>query len=723
MNKQELKKIKQTFVKQLELTDCGVACLLSVIKYYGGDGSIEELRIKSGTNRTGTSLLGLYETAQNEGLNTEGVQSTIENLKNYKQPVILHVLKDNRLQHFMVCYGFIDDKFIVSDPAIGVVKMSEEEINTIWQSKALLKLDKGEQFVEKKQINKQKINWLLNIIKEDYGLLAIALLLGIITTGFGLANSVYVQKLIDIIIPSNDITKLTAGLVLLFILLLASRFISALRQYFLLRQSTGFNKRLINKFFDVLLYLPKLFFDGRKTGDLIARLNDTNRIQQTIITLTANLAIDLLTVILSVSLIVFYNSSIAGICLLALILIFYIVYRFSTTFNVAQTQLMTAYAANESNYIDTIQGIERIKSSVNEPFFLKRNKNIYGNYQDKHFNLGRVKIKLNLIIDLLSTFFYVGIISWCSFLVINNDLKLGEMMAIIGVLAGALPAIVRLGLAQVQIIGAKVAFERMFGYTLQKTENNNAKPNRFKEKIELLELKNIKFRFPGSRLLLNDVNLTIKKGELACLLGESGSGKSTIAQIIQLFYPISEGKIHINQTQLNTTNYAIRNKIACVSQNIKLFNGTLFYNIAQNDSKEEFNKVKQFCEYFGFNQYFEQFPQSYFCLLGEEGTKISGGQQQLVLLAAALYQNPELLILDEATSAMDRNMEEFVLNILDKIKQQMSILFITHRIKPALRSDLIYILEKGIISTKGKPKELLKSNNFLSNSLKDYSFM
>jgi len=209
-------------------------------------------------------------------------------------------------------------------------------------------------------------------------------------------------------------------------------------------------------------------------------------------------------------------------------------------------------------------------------------------------------------------------------------------------------------------------------------------------------------------------------------VGESGSGKSTLSQIIQQFYQPEKGRIIVNNVlRFNEISmHTWRNIFGVVPQDIHLFNGTVLDNICLSNSKEEIEEVVRFCEKYGFNQFIEQFPQSYLTLVGEEGINLSGGQKQVIALARALYIQPQLLLLDEATAAMDRVTEKFVLELLSQLKKQITVIFISHRLHILKNiSDRIYVLENGQIKAYGNHEILLESNNIYSNYWQDISLL
>ena len=216
------KHIKKTHTLQLDQSDCGVACLLSLIKLYNGNQSIEKLRELSGTTKQGTTMLGLYQVATQLGFTTEGCEADMQTLIDHKQPVILNVLTENQLQHYIVCYEYDEVKgFLIGDPGKGIHYLSILELEKIWTSKTCLTLEPNEKFITEKTEKNAQQKWFLSILKEDYKLIWISILLGFFIAGLGMSMALFSQKLIDDILPSHNIKKLISGISLLTILLLA----------------------------------------------------------------------------------------------------------------------------------------------------------------------------------------------------------------------------------------------------------------------------------------------------------------------------------------------------------------------------------------------------------------------------------------------------------------------------------------------------------------------
>jgi ATP-binding cassette subfamily B protein len=713
-----MKKINQQFITKTHIlqhdqSDCGVACLLSLIQYYEGGNSLEKLRELSGTTRQGTTLLGLYQAASQLGFEASGNEADIQALIDHKEPLILHVVIEDRLQHYVVCYGYEKDKFIIGDPAKGITNYTKEELSKIWKSKTCLTLTPSMNFVKAAETKKSKKDWFINLLKEDSQLLGISVVIGVGVALLGLAMAIFSQKLIDDILPSHNTQKLVTGIGLLAFLLLIRVGFSVLREFLLMKQSKDFNNRIIGKFYGSLLHLPKPFFDTRKIGELVARLNDTNRIQRVIKLIANNFIIDILVVLISFGYLFVYSWQTGVIAILSLPIYFVLIFRFNKRIISAQKEVMQGYALSESNYITSMQGISEIKNYNKQAVFEKINALVYGNFQDKIFDLGKINIRLSLLSGILSVIFLISILSYTSFSVYQKTMTLGELMAVLGIAGSLLPSITNLALIAIPINEAKIAFNRMFEFASIQNENEGETNM---TDLDAVEIKNLSFRFAGRSQLLKNINIRIAKGEFVAIVGESGSGKSTLGQILQKFYGFENGEITVNGT-LNFKDLKLENwrsLIGVIPQEIKIFNGNVLDNILLGMEDTAENVVK-FCQDLGFENFIADFPQGYATILGEEGINLSGGQKQIIAFARALYKKPQFLILDEATAAMDRNTENFTMNLLSKLKNEVAILFISHRLHTLKNNaDRIYVLENGVITCEGNHEKLTETLNFYS---------
>lgn len=670
-------------------------------------------------------MLGLYQAAVKLGLQAEGYEADLDNLRECEDICILHVIKKNQLQHFVVCYGFDEQAgaFRIGDPADpDITMLTPEALADIWKSRSLLLLRPTSRLKSRSDQSRRRWYWIHRLIREDLNILGLALVLGIAVAVLGLATAIFSQKLIDDILPSNDRLRLFTGVGLLLALLLTRSFLSFLRQLFLLRQSRDFNVRIIDYFYGNLLHLPKPFFDNRKTGDLIARMNDTQRIQRTISNLVSSAMIDVLMVLVATGAIFWYDWRVGLVTLAWIPLFAYIVYRFHRSIVGGQRAVMAAYARNESHYVDTIQGIGAIKVTNKQSVFARLTTAVYTFFQQRIYDLGHIGIRFSLSTDLLSAVFVVGVITWSSVNVLQGSLTTGGMIAILQMIGMVMASAGALALTNIQLQEAQVAFDRMFEFTAIESEyaEEEEKPRAVINDFAELRAEGLAFRFPGRPLLLEEVSFRVRRGEWIAILGESGCGKSTLLQILQKFYAPESGEIKVNGIDLDLVSFTSwREQLGVVPQEVKIFNGTVLDNVLLGDQPGDPEQLQHFFRYYGFSRYFEQLPQSYATIVGEEGINLSGGQRQLVALARALYHRPQLLLLDEPTAALDRDTEHFVLDLLGRLREEMGIILCTHRLKTARRADRIYIIENGCIQQQGRHRELLQSDNLYSRAWRD----
>lgn len=704
-----LRFLKRQFVLQKDQSDCGVACLQNILHYHEAEISLERLREMSGTGKQGTTLLGLYQAAQQTGFNVQGCEAEgVHNLAEVKHPCILHFTMDNQLLHYVVYYPYFssvpEGKFLVGDPGKGIEYYTSKDMEAAWQSKAALLLEPTEKLQQYQKTGKSKWQWFKNILKEDVELLWLAAFLGAIMAILNLSTALFSQQLIDKILPRSEYTQLFLGIILLTILLVAKSGIGYVRKFLLIKQAYQFNIRLTGGFYKSLLYLKKSFFDNRKTGDLIARLDDTMRIQRATSYMLGDISIQVLLLLVSVIFIFCYSLKL-GLASIGIIPVIYgVVKKYEKEILLRQRKMMVSHAHNESNYVDTIKGIGTIKSLNKETLFEKTGINIFTGFQDTIFQLGKTTMGFNLVAEVVGVIFLTGIILWSSVMVLHHTLTMGALMAVLQMATIVMHAAASISLTNIQLQEAKVAFDRMYEFSALEPEyvvgsqkdNLNIASENFQFKS--LRVDNISFRFPGRKPLLQQVSFTLYQHELVTIVGESGQGKSTLFQILQKLYGTEAGRMCINEKPLEEIDVISWRKITgVVPQEVTLFSGTLVDNILLEEKGENAQGVIEFCEQYGFHHFFKDFPQQYGTILGEGGINLSGGQKQLVALARCLYRDPQLLLLDEPTSAMDKKTEQFVLNLLNRLKADKSILVISHRDSITSIADRIYALQDGSI--------------------------
>lgn len=712
------KDLKKIHVSQLGEYACGLACLSALTKYYGGQVSQERLREISGTTLNGTTLLGLYQAAEQIGFDATGYEADMDNLKDLDQPVILHVIQDENREHFVVNYGFENGKFVIGDPGWGIVEYSEDELQAIWQSKTLLSLTPDKTFKTTKNTSQSQFKWFKSLIRDDIPILSLAGVMGVVIAILGLSMAVFTQKLVDDFLPNNETEKIFFGTLALAVLLIARAFIGYIKGIFMARQGKDLNVRVVKTFIEKIIYLPMTYFKGYSTGDLVARMNDSMRIKNTVALITGDVLINLLVVIVS-SIYIFILSVELGLLALSSMFFFFLAaWYFHPKILENQKEVMAAHSGNETQYIDSISGISSIKSFNKEEIFKERIHSIYDFYQTKGYDLAILSNKYGFVTQLLVAIFISLFFSLGVYYVMEEKLMLGELMAILTIAGSIIPSLAGLMIANIQIQEAKVAFNRLYEISSLEKEYDPEPANDLTLQTEsknVLSIKNLAFRFPGRSPLLKDIQFRLVTGETVTLFGEVGSGKSTLVDIMQGFYQPEQGEVKLNGREMSEWDITEwRSEIGVVSQSEKIFNTTVLDNICLSNDPNEPERCVQFLNQSGLGCYLDNLPQGYLTFCGEEGQNLSGGQKQLVAIARALYKQPSFLLLDESTSAIDFDTEREVLNILKRYakKNRIGLLLVTHRISLAKQTDKIYILQNGSIHDSGTHENLIANDNY-----------
>ncbi|EDP94206.1 probable bacteriocin/lantibiotic ABC transporter, ATP-binding protein [Kordia algicida OT-1] len=571
--------------------------------------------------------------------------------------------------------------------------------------------ENSERFNKRHELRKK---WFLNILKPDHKTISYSIILGICIAILGMSIAVFAQQLIDTILPSKDTNMLIFSIAIVTALLLIKAYFTTLRDQYLISQSKNLNNRIIDRFYTSLLRLPKPFFDTRKIGELVARFNDTQRIQNVIKVVVGNVVIHTLISLVSLGFLFFYSWQIGLIAITSLPFYFLFMYGFNTKIIKAQKEIMHSCTDNESNYIDSLQNISIIKNTNRQGVFQKMNQRIYGNFQDKIFQLGKINIRLSLFSSVFGVLFLMGILIYSSFLVYTEVMLIGELTAVLCIAFSLLPSVAQLALVAIPISEAKVAFDRMHEFIALEEEATGKTPL---TKFKSLEIKNVSFGFSDKENVLNNINIKISKKQCIAIVGESGCGKSTLSQIIQKFYTHTSGEILVNKEiplkQILTKDW--RNIIGVIPQEVTIFPNTVFDNIVLGE-EDTLQNVDAFITEYGFEDFIQSLPKGYATMLGKGGINLSKGQKQVLALIRVLYKKPQLLVLDEFTATMDKKTERFVFELLEQLKSKMAIIFISdhlHYLKQI--ADEIYVIQEGETKVHGNHITLLKTPNFYSD--------
>lgn len=712
------------FFSQHDAMDCGPACLRMVAAFHGRFFSLEGLRERAHLSREGVSLLGISEAAQAIGLRSTGVMVSFDELTTAPLPCIVHWNQ----QHFVVVYNFKTKKgssFVdVADPAGGKQRYSQEEFCRCWISsqhndKAVgiaLLLEPSPDFYtqEGDKVNRRGFSFLLNYIRPFRNFITQVLIGLVVGSLLQLILPFLTQSIVDVGIATNDISYIWLVLIAQFMLILSSSATEFIRGWILLHLGTRVNIALISDFLIKLMRLPLGYFDTKMTGDILQRINDHTRIQQYLTNSSLNILFSAFTIIIFSIVLLLYDFSIFSLFILGSLLYFGWVWLFMKRREKLDHKNFALQSANQSNVIQLVNGMQEIRLNGCEQqkrwewerlqarMFRLRIKGLaLVQYQDS----GGVLINQtkNLIITAL-----------VAKLVIDGSMTLGMMLAvqyIIGQLNSPVDQLINF-MRESQ--DAKLSLERLSEIHEKEEEESNLHPGiQDIPTGEPLILHNIVFGYDTTQMgipVIRGMSLHIPAGKQTAIVGSSGSGKTTLVKLMLGFYPLQQGEIRLGNHRLDT--YSMREwrkKCGVVMQDGFIFSDTIARNIAPGAERIDKEKLLHAAGVANIREYIESLPLGYNTKIGQEGIGLSQGQKQRILIARAVYKEPEVVFLDEATNALDTNNERAIMQQLEQFLSGRTSIVVAHRLSTVRNADQIVVLEKGTIVEQGTHDELLKT--------------
>ena len=693
-------------IKQRDITDCGASCLASVAEHYKLKLPVSRIRQIAGTDKRGTNVLGMITAAEQLGFDSKGVKGTVESLSKIPLPAIAHIVRDN-LQHYVVIYSVDKKKLIYMDPGDGQMhKETIEEFQKIW-SGVLILLVPGEIFkAEDTKVSIYKRFWFL--LQPHRSVLFQSLFGAVVYTVLGLSTSIYIQKITDNVFVSGNKNLLNLLSIVMIVILLVQIFIGVSKSIFILNTGQKIDARLILGYYKHLLKLPQRFFDTMRVGEIISRINDAVKIRVFINDVAISLIVNFFIVIFSFVLMFVFSWKLALILLISIPLYIFIYVITNKLNKKRERKLMEGSAELESQLVESLNSMKTIKQFGIEDFTNIKIENRFIRLLDSVYKSAINSFFTGNSLEFVSKIFTIIILWIGSYLVIDNTITPGELMsfyALIGYLTG--PVINLIG-SNKTVQNALIAADRLFEIMDLERESDENKIELNSQMLGNIRFENISFSY-GTRVdVFQNFNLEIKEGELTAIIGESGSGKTTLAALLQKLYPLKAGKIQIGKTNIDyVENQNLRRIVSCVPQQLNLFTGNVIENIALGEFEPNLQRIAEICSMLGIMNFIEKLPSGFTTHLGENGALLSGGQKQRLAIARALYRNPEILILDEATSSLDSESEQFVQQTIRQLKSQgKTIIIIAHRLSTVINADNIVVLENGKVIEQGKHDEL-----------------
>ncbi|CAL2106007.1 ATP-binding cassette, subfamily C, bacteriocin exporter [Tenacibaculum sp. 190524A02b] len=694
-------------IKQHDITDCGAACLASIAAHYKLQIPIARIRQFAGTDKKGTNVLGLIEAATKLGFEAKGVKGALDSLFKIPKPAIAHVVINGKLQHYVVIYEVTKEYIKVMDPGDGKIhKKTHEAFLEEWTGVLVLLMPKEDFTTGNEKVSVAKRFWFL--LKPHKYVLLQAFVGAVIYTLLGFSSSIYIQKITDYVLVGGNTKLLNLLSVIMIVLLMFQIVIGVFKDVFLIKTGQQIDARLILGYYKHLLKLPQQFFDTMRVGEIISRINDAVKIRTFINEVSLSLTVNVLILLFSFGLMFMYYWKLALIMLL--VIPFYaIIYAVVNKLNKkAERKIMESSADLESQLVESLNSVGTIKRFGLESFANIKTETRFVNL----LNIG-YKSALNAVFSGTSTTFiaqlFTIVLLWSgSYFVINRQITAGELMSFYAIIGYFMNPVASLIGANKQIQNALIAADRLFEIMDLEREENADKVVLTKEKIADIRFKNVAFRYGTRVQVFSDFNLDIKKGGITAIVGESGSGKSTLISLLQNLYPIQKGQITIGNLDLKYIEHeSLRDLVSVVPQKIDLFAGNVVENIAVGVFSPDMELIIDICKSIGILDFIESLPNGFHTYLGENGASLSGGQKQRIAIARALYKQPEVLVLDEATSSLDSTSENYIQKAVDTLrKQNKTIIIIAHRLSTVINADEIVVLNKGKVVEQGNHQEL-----------------
>ncbi|MCB0486084.1 MAG: peptidase domain-containing ABC transporter, partial [Flavobacteriaceae bacterium] len=546
------------------------------------------------------------------------------------------------------------------------------------------------------------------LLKPHKFVLIQALIGAIIYTLLGLSTSIYIQKITDHVFAGGNTKLLNLLSVIMLILLVIQVVIGIFKDIFIIKTGQQIDVRLILGYYKHLLKLPQQFFDTMRVGEIISRINDAVKIRTFINDTSLTLTVNFFIVIFSFALMFSYYWKLALI-ILAIIPLYLIVYWITNSLNKkTERKIMERAADLESQLVESLNAVGTIKRFGLEDFANIKTETRFINLLQIGYTSALNSIFTGTSSQTLSRLFTI-ILFWSgTYFVIDQEITPGELLsfyAIIGYFTGPVASLIT---ANKTIQNALIAADRLFEIMDLEREENENKIILTPDKIGDITFKNVSFRY-GTRVeVFTDFNLTIPKGKITAIVGESGSGKSTLISLLQNLYPLQHGNITIGGLDLTYIDHnSLRQLVSVVPQKIDLFAGNVIENIAVGEFQPNMERIVTICKNIGILEFIETLPNGFTTYLGENGAALSGGQKQRIAIARALYKQPEILVLDEATSSLDSTSENYIQRTIQNLReQQKTIIVIAHRLSTVANADLIVVLEKGKVIEQGNHNQL-----------------
>ena len=723
---------KFPFYKQLDFKDCGATCLKIIAKHYNKIIPLQELRTLSETTRSGSSLAGLSDAAESIGFRTLGVKITSEQLEEAPLPCILHWNKN----HYVVLYEIKNGIYHISDPAHGLLKYNLPDLLEHWiGNNASSETEEGIVLLLETTPNLKEYATTTNESDKDFSFSFISkyvlkykqflwqLVIGLIAASLlQLVFPFLTQSVVDVGIKNQDVHFIYLILFAQLALFIGRTAIEVIRSWILLHLSARINISLVSDFFVKLMNLPIAFFDTRMTGDILQRINDHKRIESILTTSSLNVLFSMVNLVIFSIVLAYYSLQVFGVFFIGSFLYFLWIIIFLKKRRDLDYKRFSQVSQEQSKVIELINGMQEIKLHNAEKQkrwgweFLQAKLfkvSIEGLALEQYQTVGSGFINevKNILITVLS-----------AKLVIDGDITLGMMLAITYIVGQLNSPIAQLIGFIREVQDAKISLERLAEiHNKEDEEQQGANKITDLSQDADLSLEKVYFSYTGSdQMVLKNLDLTIPSNKITAIVGTSGSGKTTLMKLLLKFYEPNAGTIKLGNYNLqHVSQKAWRRQSGVVMQEGYIFSDTIANNIAVGEDYIDKDKLAHAVDVANIKEFIEVLPLSYNTKIGMEGVGLSTGQKQRLLIARAVYKNPDFLFFDEATSALDANNEKVIMEKLNTFFENKTVVVIAHRLSTVKNADQIVVLDQGKIVEIGNHEALVKQKGNYYNLVKN----
>jgi len=644
------------------------------------------------TDLNGTTVLGVVEAALSLGFEAKGVRAELPEVLSL--PAIVHVIIDQKISHYLVVMQAAANAVTVMDPAEGKVKiLSYNEFHKIWTGISVL-LSPGENFERNKR---ESIIRKISALAVPYSkALLLASVCAVIVSLLGISISVYVREIVDVILVRKNAGLLDIASIMVIVILLIQAIVTIIKGKIVLSTGRSINFSLIMSYYKHVLRLPQSFFDSMRVGEMLSRINDAVKITAFIHEIAVNLMVDVLIVAFSIAAMFYFNWR-AGLLIMSIIPAYCILYFISNKLNKRwQRKIAVSAAGFDASLVESLGSTATIRNLGIEKYVGSKVSFKLHSVLNNVYEASVKQVNIQAAADLIAKIITVLLLWTGSYYVMNDDLTTGELMLFYTLLMWfTVPLLYLLGAVKT-LNEAVISAERLFEILELEVEDRGWKRISIEELN--IELRNVWFAYGYDDYILRGIDLSIKKGTVLGISGKSGSGKSTLASLLLRTHRVASGSILINEVDICEIDRTyISQMISVVSQKTDLFSASIRENITIGLDHDE-ERLNIICEKLGITAFTSHFRDGLDTIIAEQGNNLSGGQKQRIAIARAIYRNAPLLILDEATTAIDFLSEEKIMQTIEWYKNNgNTVIIIAHSESSLKICDNIAVLDDGVI--------------------------